>query len=94
VAAIDYASAWDDLQALLLQRDGWGTRTVLATMADLRMKHRISEPDVARALRLAGEVASGELAVHPPLRAPTDGPKEDRSEDHHGSQHDRPRQPV
>jgi hypothetical protein len=67
--ATDYKSAWEEFQALLLRRDGWGTRTLLAEMADLRVKHTIPEPDVARALRLAGAVTSGELTVHPPLTA-------------------------
>lgn len=83
MAAIDYRSAWDDLQALLLRRDGWGTRTLLAEMADLRVKHTIPEPDVARALNLAGAVASGELVVQPPLSAPSARRVEDPEEDHH-----------
>lgn len=86
MAAVDYAAAWDSLQAALLQRDGWGTRSVLALMADLRVQHRIPEPDVARALRLAGAVTSGEVAVHPPLAVstarPVEGPQEDRHEHH------------
>jgi hypothetical protein len=77
VAAVDYAAAWDDLQAILLRRDGWGTRTIIAEMADLRVKHRIPEADVARLLRLAGSAASGELAVEPPALEPRTGPVED-----------------
>lgn len=77
MSAVDYRSAWDELQERLLQRDGWGTRTVIAEMADLRVKHRIPEGDVARSLRLAAQLASGETAVEPPLPAHSDGPIED-----------------
>lgn len=40
---VDYEAAWEELQELILQRDGWGTRALVTEMANLRVKHTIRE---------------------------------------------------
>lgn len=37
---IDYEAAWEELQELILTRDGWGTRTLVTEMAHLRVKYK------------------------------------------------------
>jgi hypothetical protein len=82
--AVDYAAAWDELQEELLKRDGWGTRTVVALMADLRVRHRIPESDAGRALRLAADAANDLAGLHAHGVAPAGGhpeaPKEGADE--------------
>jgi hypothetical protein len=76
VARVDYEAAWDELQERILERDGWGTRTLVTEMAHLRVKHKIPP-----------EVQPPEAAVDPSVSAPaTASPKiqEDR-DDHAGS---------
>lgn len=87
--AVDYEAAWDELQRILLSREGWGTTRVLAEMADLRVRHAIPEPETARALRLAAQVASFAPRAVPGADALTDGPTDRSEEDHDGQQHRR-----
>lgn len=44
---VDYEAAWEELQELILRRDGWGTRTLVTEMASLRVKHKIPTEDPA-----------------------------------------------
>lgn len=44
---VDYEAAWEELQELILGRDGWGTRSLITEMAHLRVKHKIQTEDPA-----------------------------------------------
>lgn len=77
--SVDYDAAWSELQELLLRRDGWGTRTILAEMAALRVKHK--SKDSASTEAAAGSVAP--RADHDV----TEVPEEERNE------HDSPERP-
>lgn len=82
--AVDYEAAWDELQERILQRDGWGSRTLVAEMADLRIKHRIQESLLSRALRIASAAANG-LVTHRGASAELSGrPTADPEEGHDG----------
>lgn len=83
--AVDYEAAWDDLQERILKRDGWGSRTLVAEMADLRVKHRIPESLLSRALRIASAAANGLLTHRASSDAPSGRPTEDPKEDHDGA---------
>lgn len=90
MTAVDYAAAWDDLQEQLLSRDGWGTRTVIALMADLRVRHRIPESDAGRALRLAADAANDLAGLHARVAEPAGGatkPEEGAYEHHREEGH-------
>jgi len=70
---VDYEAAWEELQELILQRDGWGTRSLVTEMAHLRVKHTLPEDSSS---------ASGGMTD----RARDDHGASDRSkEDHDGS---------
>lgn len=53
--AFDAEAAWDDLQELILGREGWGSKALIAEMAHLRVKHRTEESLYKRFLRLYGD---------------------------------------
>lgn len=71
---VDYEAAWDELQELLLTRDGWGTRTILAEMAALRVKHKSEDPASAE----QGTTPTASRAGHDD----TEVPREERDERH------------
>lgn len=73
MARVDYEAAWDELQELILSRDGWGTRTLTTEMAHLRVKHKIVDAS-----------ASADRRVEPAGRAPGDTHTEDPEEDRDG----------
>lgn len=83
--AVDYEAAWDELQERILQRDGWGSRTLVAEMADLRIKHKIQEGLLARALRIASAAANGLVSHRGSSTAPDGRPTADPEEDHDGT---------
>lgn len=92
MVAVDYEAAWDELQEHILTRDGHGSKSLLAVMADLRVRHRITEPDTSRALRLAAAAASDIARATPAPVAHAGGPPQGPKEDHDGKQHHHSRQ--
>lgn len=56
MARYDAEAVLADLEAKLLERDGWGTRTILTELADLRARHRTAEGPLERLLRTNGDL--------------------------------------
>ena len=55
MSQVDYEAAWHELAATVDARpSGWGTRNLLAEMARLQAKHRVSENLLDRVVRLYG----------------------------------------
>jgi hypothetical protein len=73
VTRVDYEAAWDELQERILERDGWGTRTLVTEMAHLRVKHKIPP-----------EVEPPEAAVDPsvPALVPASAKIQEDRDDH------------
>ena len=74
-ASVDYEAAWQELEERILERDGWGTRTLVTEMAHLRVKHKSNETedrasgpggtsDPDRAGHVASEVPGGRDGHH------------------------------
>ena len=81
-ARVDYEAAWEELQERILERDGWGTRTLVTEMAALRVKHKITNQP---------EDGPPEAAAEPTASAPaTASPKIREDRDDHGSTHHQP----
>lgn len=74
----DEGAAWADLTALVSEREGWGRDRLLAEMAKLQVKHRITETLLERMMRVfrgrivlvpanqAEALPAGESGVSPP----------------------------
>jgi hypothetical protein len=82
VPRVDYEQAWDELQQFLLRRDGWGTKTVITEMADIRLRC-MSDEDSTSEAPASGDVGAG------PVRAAPDPDQSKDQEVRDGSQHDR-----
>lgn len=61
---VDYEAAWNDWQEKMLTRDGWGTKTMAAEMADIAVKNRVPEGPLERLLRLHGGRLARLIASH------------------------------
>lgn len=68
MAVVDYEGAWHDLLALIVSRDGWGSRTLATEAVDIAASHRVpDESDEDRAGRM--NFGQHSLAVNRPGKA-------------------------
>lgn len=67
---IDFEAAWHELSETLLTRDGWGTKTLAAHMADIAVRNRVPEGPLERVFRMNRGRLARLIASHINTEAP------------------------